>query len=299
MKRRNRLWLIVALLAVVGLLGLAFRPRPADVDLAAVARGALCVTVDEDGKTRIRERYDVSSPLAGRLLRIELEPGDTVTRGQTLVAVLEPRDPSLLDARELASSQRESARSRRRWTERRRRWNGRDRPWSMPSASWSAQRMATEPKGKVISDEELERSRMLYRQAKASWESARFAEDMANYELELAKAALLAARGEGQGDPQHTQFEIHSPINGRVLRVFQESATVVEAGTRLLEVGDPTDLEVEVDVLSADAVQIRPGVARSWNNGVARNRWRAKCCSSNRPPSPRSRRLASRNSGSM
>lgn len=260
MKRRNRFSLIIALLAVIGLLGLAFRPRPADVDLAAVTRGALCVTVDEDGKTRIRERYVVSSPLAGRLLRIELEPGDPVTRGSTLVAVLEPRDPSLLDARELASSQarvnaQQAALDRAKAEVER---TGPAMEFAQ-GALQRAQKMAEEAKGKVISDEELERSRMLYRQAKASWESARFAEDMASYELELAKAALLAAQGEQQDGAQSTQFEIRSPITGRVLRVLQESATVVEAGTRLLEVGDPADLEVEVDVLSADAVKIRPG----------------------------------------
>ena len=97
--------MLVAAVVLVTLSYVAFRPQPVDVDLATVTRGALQVTVDEDGKTRIRERYIVSSPLAGRLLRIEMKPGDTVRRGDSLLATIQPRDPELLDARELASSE--------------------------------------------------------------------------------------------------------------------------------------------------------------------------------------------------
>src|SRR5688572_2876533 len=83
----------------------AFMPEPVAVDLAAVARGLLRVTVDEDGRTRIRERYTVSAPLVGRLLRIELDPGDTVTANETLLATILPRDPDLLDARTVAQAE--------------------------------------------------------------------------------------------------------------------------------------------------------------------------------------------------
>ena len=100
---------------VLGLLLWAFIPSPVDVDLATVARGPLVVTVDHEGKTRVRERYEVSAPLAGRLLRIEIHPGDAVYAGKTVLAAIEPREPELLDARAVAeqyfSSDRVTARS--------------------------------------------------------------------------------------------------------------------------------------------------------------------------------------------
>jgi HlyD family secretion protein len=253
---KRKLWLAVASALVLGLLALAFRPRPVDVDLAPVVRGSLRVTVDEDGKTRIKERYVVSSPLAGRLLRIDLEPGDAVTRGSSLLAVLEPRDPTLLDARELASAQarvraQEAALDRARAEVERTRASMEFSESDLARARQAAER-------NVISKEELERAVLFDRQSQESFRAARFAEDMARYELELAQAALLVAQGKEAENTQDSHFEIYSPINGRVLRVFQESTTVVNAGAELLEVGDPTDLEVEVDVLSSDAVKIRP-----------------------------------------
>src|SRR6476661_1919199 len=95
--------LLVAAIAVG--LGYAFMPQPAEVDLGKIGRGTLRVTVDEDGKTRIREKYVVSAPLAGRLLRINMDPGDEVVAGKTLLTVIEPRDPDLLDARSIAQAE--------------------------------------------------------------------------------------------------------------------------------------------------------------------------------------------------
>jgi len=253
---KRKLWLVIAGAIVIGLLVLAFRPRPIDVDLAPVVRGSLRVTVDEDGKTRIKERYVVSSPLAGRLLRVDLEPGDPVTRGSSLLAVLEPRDPTLLDAREVASAQarvsaQKSALKRAKAEVERTRA-------AMEFAESDLARARETAAEKLISKEELERAILYDRQAQESFRAARFAEEMAGYELELAEAASLVAQGENAENVQDSHFQIYSPITGRVLRVFQESATVVTAGAELLEVGDPTDLEVEVDVLSSDAVKIRP-----------------------------------------
>ena len=253
---KRKLWIVFAAVLVVGLLVFAFRPRPVDVDLAPVVRGPLRVTVDEDGKTRIKERYVVSSPLAGRLLRIDLEPGDAVTRGSSLLAVLEPRDPSLLDARELASAQAR-VRAQEAALDRARAEVERTRA-AMEFAESDLARARQAAERKVISKEELERTILFDRQSQESFRAARFAEDMTRYELELAQAALLVAQGKDADNTQDSHFEINSPITGRVLRVFQESATVVNAGAELLEVGDPTDLEVEVDVLSSDAVKIRP-----------------------------------------
>jgi HlyD family secretion protein len=101
----SKLFVLLVLAAIAAGLGYAFMPQPVEVDLVEVQRGDLQVTVDEDGKTRIREKYVVSAPLNGRILRISLDPGDTVVAGKTLLTMIEPRDPELLDARSVAQAE--------------------------------------------------------------------------------------------------------------------------------------------------------------------------------------------------
>ena len=104
---------------------------------------------------------------------------------------------------------------------------------------------------------ELEAQRAAFRQAGHNYEAARFEIEIAGFELDVARAALTRT---SNGEPENVwSFPVRSPISGRVLRVFQESSTVVNAGARILEVGDPTDLEVVADILSTGAVRIRPG----------------------------------------
>ena len=102
----RRILLIGFVVAVAGAIILGLRPAAVEADLAKVVRGEIRETVDQDGRTRLRERYTVSAPLAGRLLRIELDPGDEVDAGETLVASIEPRDPELLDARRCSRPKR-------------------------------------------------------------------------------------------------------------------------------------------------------------------------------------------------
>src|SRR5687767_10183277 len=101
----SKLFVLLVVAAIVVGLGYAFMPQPVEVDLVSVQRGDLQVTVDEDGKTRIREKYVVSAPLNGRILRISLDPGDEVQAGKTLLTMIEPRDPELLDARTVAQAE--------------------------------------------------------------------------------------------------------------------------------------------------------------------------------------------------
>jgi HlyD family secretion protein len=255
--------LLIAAL-VVGGLGYAFWPEPADVDLAKVERGSLQVTVDEDGKTRIREKYVVSAPLVGRLLRINMEAGDPVVAGDTLLATIEPRDPDLLDARAVAQAEArvkaaEATLKKMEPTLQ----TVRDAQALAEAEQTRARKAAL---GNAISKSELENAEYEYRQKSEELRSTRIQEEIARFELEQAEAALLrtrprdddAADGAPNGNGAWT-FTIYSPINGRVLRVLQESAAVVNAGTPLLELGDPLDLEIEIDVLSRDAVKIHPG----------------------------------------
>lgn len=271
----SKLFVGLVLAAVVGGLGYAFWPQPIEVDLATVERGTVRVTVDEDGKTRIREKYVVSAPLAGRLLRINMDPGDPVVAGKTLLATIEPRDPDLLDARTVAQAE-----ARVRAAEASLKKVEPQLEEVRIAQAYAESELARLRKaGSAVSRSELENAELLYRQRSEELRSMRIQEEIARFELEQAEAALLRTRPRddelaasiGSGSDANSidhgssngnngwNFTIYSPIDGRVLRVFQESAAVVTAGTPLLELGDPTDLEVEVDVLSRDAVRIEPG----------------------------------------
>jgi HlyD family secretion protein len=250
---RRRLPLVmVALLILAGLI-YAFQPQPVGVDLARVTHGPLQVAVREEGRTRIQDRYVVSSPLAGQLLRLTLRPGAAVREGQVL-ADIEPADPQLLDPRahaqagarvraaEAAQQQAvallDRARANQEFTQ-----NELERAQRLFSAG-------------DVAREELERAELGARSARGELQSAEFAVQIAGYELEQAEAVLLRAQPDAA---REWRYQVRAPVHGRVLRVFQESATVVAPGTPLLELGDPRKLEVEVDVLSVDAVNIQPG----------------------------------------
>lgn len=256
----KRLFLLAAAGAVAAAIVSALLPQPVAVDVGVVEPRRLQVTVNEDGITRIREKYVVSTPLAARLMRIGLKVGDAVTAGETILARLQPTDPALLDPREVArakarvkaaegrlqQSQAELARAKA----------------ALEHAETEMGRFMRLAASNAATQTQADEARLLFRQRTEEYRVARFAEEIARYELELEQAALLrtqsdsADNGDGDGD-----FLVRSPITGRVLRLFQESAAVVQAGAPLLEVGDPSDLEIVVDVLSTDAVRISPGAA--------------------------------------
>ena len=266
----RRIPLVVFVLAVVAGIVYAFLPQPVEVDAAPVTRGLLQVTIVDDGKTRVEEPYTVSAPLAGRLLRIELEPGDAVAEGQTVLATIEPTDPELLNERELAEAAArvkaaEAAVSRSQAALARVREE-------LRNAETDYARLRELGQQNAATQRQVEQAELAFRSATEDYRAAVFSEEIAEYELELARAALRRTRPESDppaetpagaetdtGRPEPWQFPIRSPITGEVLRVFQESMTVVNPGTRLVEVGDPQALELEIDVLSTDAVRIEPG----------------------------------------
>lgn len=258
MKRIRRLLVQWASgLAVVSLLTYSFWPRPIEVDVAQASRGSLRVTVDEDGKTRIKERYVVSAPLAGQLQRISLRAGDPVVAGKTLLAVMEPGDPALLDERSRAQSE---ARVKAAEATRKQAVSRLDR--ARVAFNLSVQELRRQRQmaiGRETTYQDLESAEHKERMAQEDMKTAQFAIQIADFELDQARAALIRTRPRSPGDADTWRFEIHAPVSGRVLRVFQESCAIVTAGQQLLEVGDPGDLEVEVDVLSSDAVKIATG----------------------------------------
>jgi HlyD family secretion protein len=258
-KRPARLrWVRRALIGLVAVglaaaLVVAAWPKPLPIEVVAVREGTLRVTVDEAGKTRVRDRYVVSAPLAGDLGRIELHPGDPVEQGAVL-ARLVPASPPLLDPRMRAEAKARIATTQAAAEQAR-------------SAVLRAELASRHARDDRAQFEELVAHGTVSRDAAAHAEfearlraeelaSARFGASMAAHEVEMARTAL-ERYGEASGKTRE-EFRIPSPAAGRVLRVLSASAGVVQTGTPLLELGDPAALEVVVDVLTADAVRIAP-----------------------------------------
>jgi HlyD family secretion protein len=252
------LWGAAALLLAV--FAWSFRPQPVPVDLATVQRGNLRVTIDEEGMTRVHERYVVSAPVAGRLQRIELEPGNVVFARRTVLATFLPATPSLLDTRTHAETEAkmkaaQAARDQARVTLQR----ARDES-AFSQSELARQRQLTKTGG--ITEERLAAFELDARNKHAQLRAAELALQVAEHELEAARAVLQqvvspAVGGRGAGGV----LSLRSPIDGVVLRVHQESEALVPAGTPLIEVGNPNQLEIVADLLSTDAVKVQPGFA--------------------------------------
>ena len=254
--QRKRWILVFALLAAIALgIGYAFLPNAVPVETAKVAKGKLAVTVQEEGKTRVKDRFTVSSPVAGIAGRIDLEVGERVSRGQALVTI-EPAPPPFLDLRRLEGAQAkvdaaraavESAKERERAAAAREEY-----------ARASLERTKKLYESKFASQDALEAAESAARQEAAALRSAEFAVKVSESELEAARAELLSSTAKGAGNPKE-RVPVLSPVDGEVLAVLHKSEGAVREGELLLAIGDPRSLEVEVDVLSADAVRIRPG----------------------------------------
>ncbi|MCC7418882.1 MAG: HlyD family efflux transporter periplasmic adaptor subunit [Planctomycetaceae bacterium] len=257
----RRIQVILGGLLLIGPLAYGFWPSPVQVDVAKVVRGPLTVTVDEDGRTRVRERYIVASPLSGLLLRVGLHSGDAVKRGETILATIEASDPSLLDDRARAEAE---ARLKAAVTRREQAATVIERTRASEEVARKEFARAEQLSEKnAISVEALDAGRLKLHLAERDLRVAEFAQRIAEFEHDQARAALLRYSPRSTEQEELFRYDVRSPISGRVFRVFQESTTPVTPGTRLVEVGDPADLEVEVDVLSTDAVRIQPG-AKMW-----------------------------------
>ena len=264
MRSKFRKFLLYAFgLAVLAAIAYGLIPEPVEVDLAQAKRGAIRVTVDQDGKTRIREKYVVSAPLAGRVLRIDMDPGDEVRAGDTLLANIEPRDPELLDARTVAQAEARVKAAEATLEKMEPMLEEVTANQQYADSELKRVQDARSNSPSAVSESEVESRLLASRTQKALLRTALQNKEIARFELDQARAALIRSRPPSENPPlaenNGWNFPIRSPIDGRVLRVFQQSSAVVNAGTPLLEVGDPTDLEVEIDVLSRDAVKVEPG----------------------------------------
>jgi HlyD family secretion protein len=252
MTPRNR-WIAAAAAAfAVALLAWALAPRPLAVETAPVALAAFERVVVEDGRTRRRERYTVSAPLAGRLERITLQPGDTVA-ANAAVARLAPGLAPMLDARSsaqlrerVAAAQAGVAQAATRTAAAR---------IALEQAEASRRRSESLAQQGFVSPTQAESDRLATRAAEQALATARAGEDVASHELAQARAALATA----QSGPGGAAFVVRAPVAGQVLRVLQESEGMVALGTPLLELGDLSRLEIVAELLTTDALQARPG----------------------------------------
>ncbi|MBM3519553.1 MAG: HlyD family efflux transporter periplasmic adaptor subunit [Alphaproteobacteria bacterium] len=253
----RRILILLLLLGAAAAATWALWPKPPEVETARIDRRAIAVTIDEEGKSRIREIFTVSAPIAGQLLRLNLHAGDQVTEGTSVVASIRPVEPDLLDARsrKVAEAAIEAARA------------GVD----LANAQLQqAEAQLTFLEGELgratklvaqgtISERAYEKATLDVAVARAEAESARANLMVRRRELERAQAALI----EGGSSAQSCCVEVMAPASGEILRVLTESEQVVQAGTALVEIGDSADLEIVAELLSRDAVRISAGAAAS------------------------------------
>lgn len=256
--QRRRRWLPYAAgLLLLALIVAGLWPKPALVETARVSIGPLRSTINEEGKTRVKQRYVVSAPVTGQLRRIELKPGAEVEAGKTVVAVIEPIAPALLDARSRlqAEAKRDAAKA-----------NLEKARAAHTFAANELKRFEQLHQEKAISIQELEP--VQWREASTARDESAAESTLRQAEAELA--LFQPARGESD-QVCRTPTEVKSPAGGRVLRVFEESSRVTAAGTPLLEIGDPANLEAVIEVLSKDGAGLVAGTKaelEQWGGGA-------------------------------
>lgn len=249
-------------------------PRPIAVDLATVTKGPMEVTIDDEAKTRVRHVFTVSAPIAGKVLRISppRHVGDQVAVDETM-AVMQPTVPSFHDARTHEELQAALAATEA----------------AMTLAEAEARRIEAALK---FSRTELQRAEALARTEAISAKAL----DKARFDVETNEAALASAKAQVEvrrnerasvavrlGEPSGAVpqsdpaccIQLPAPVTGTILKIIQESEAVVQAGAPLIEIGDPRDLEIVADLLSTDAVRIKPGAAvriDGWGGSPIRGR---------------------------
>jgi HlyD family secretion protein len=257
MQLNRKTGITLTAIAITAALLWGFWPGPVPVEGALVVRAPLRVTVEEEGRTRVKDRFIISAPVAGYLQRIQLEVGDAVTQGQTL-AVMEPLRPEVLDPRSRARAEAQVAAAQAALK------SAEEQVISARAEDVYAQaeyrRKQQLLKDALVSQDDLDLAQTHARQAVAAKRSAEFAVEVARFDLEAAQTALRYSIS-GNGEEPLETVKLRAPVASRVLAIHHESEGVVMTGEDLLEIGDPAALEVAVDVLSADAVRIRPGGA--------------------------------------
>lgn len=254
--RRIILWTFLGLLMAAGI-AYAFWPRPVPVDFITAKTAPFVVSIDEEGETQVRDVFRLSAPVTGRSQRISLEVGDRVDAGKTVITRIEPIDPSILDVRSQiravaevraaeaakahAAAELESARV------------------GLKYATTELERSRRLIQNNTVSQHTLDKAERDHKAQVAAVKVAEAALKMRDFDLERARAQLISPQEAENQRRTHNFLPIHSPVSGRILQIFQKSEGVVQAGNDLVEIGDPKDLEIKVDLLSSDAVRVEKG----------------------------------------
>ncbi|HET7866404.1 MAG TPA: efflux transporter periplasmic adaptor subunit [Burkholderiaceae bacterium] len=254
MKTRTWIYAASAGMAAVLALAWAFAPRPLEVEVAAVTQGRFETTIDDDGKTRLRDRYVVSAPLAGLLERIRLREGDVVQAG-AVVAQLTPVLPPLLDTRTLREQQARVEATQANVQRANARIEG--ARVAVQQARNEQQRSEQLARQGFVAPTKLESDRLAVLAAQKELDAATEELHVAGHEVDQARAALSAVQGPGRAAGRG--FSLLAPVTGRVLRVAQPSEATVALGTPLVELGDTANLEIVAELLTTDALQAQPG----------------------------------------
>ncbi len=248
---------VMTLIAVLiaGLLVWGFWPQPVLVETVKVRRAALTITIEEEGRTRVIDRYSIAAPVDGVACRVDLNVGDPVEQGQVLLGIT-PLESQVLDPRSRARATAQVAAAKSALHAAREQVRSTAAAAKLATAELERLRPLVE-KG-LISRDAFDKAETGAQTSAAAKRSADFNVEVASYELEAAESVL--EYGAGSGDEPAERVPVRSPVSGRILKVAHECEGPVRTGDPLLEVGDPAALEVEVDVLSADAVKIKPGM---------------------------------------
>lgn len=251
--RRLLPWSLLGLLVAGGLIW-SFWPQSVPVEVASVIRGRLRVEVADEGRTRVREIYQVSAPVSGRLLRVKSRAGDAVVGGKTIVADLLPAVPAFLDVRTRAQAEAavQSASAMRNLAatfEKR-------MTAELAFAAADFQRAKRLAASNAISHVNLERAELAYNVAVAQLATAKAALQVKTFDLQTARASLIDPTA--SSGPRRS-ISLQAPVSGRILRVLHQSEAVIGAGEPILDIGDPGKLEIVVPLISEEAVKVRPG----------------------------------------
>ena len=260
-KRSRRILTTVAVVLVTGALTVAFWPQPTLVDMGTVTRGTMRLTIDEEGRTRVSDVYVVSTPVAGQLQRVSVQPGDPVVRGETIVAHMRPTNPAALDVRTREQAQAAVTAAQAALRVARADLNAALANRDLSQSELSRTEQLVE-RG-ISSAAALDNARQVARVAQANVDTAEAAISMREAEITNAQAQLIGFDDRGLAAAISNNFydiPIRAPAEGRILRVLQQSETTLPAGAPIMEIGNiENDLEVVVELISTDAVQVAVG----------------------------------------
>lgn len=250
----QRWYVIVAALALLGVMTWSFQPRPIPVEVVTIDQGIVRTTLIDEARTRMHETYVVSAPINGELVRVTVEPGDAVKQGDPLARLSRNR-PGFVDTRTDASTQSSIAAAQSRL---------RAATAAREYAALELDRAQKLADSKLIATTTLDSARTRLRTANAE-------EAAAKAELSRARSALLPAETENSA----TQIALVAPASGYILEVRQESATAVQAGTPIIVLGDPSRIDIVAEFLSQDALRIEAGdtaLIENWSTGESASR---------------------------